>query len=710
MQTLNGWGQRVLRWRWRTAPASVWWLGLCVTFGAQAMQPVAVQLRWVPQFQFAGYYVALERGYYREAGLEVELRPGGPGAAQAIDAVVSDRAEFGVSSAGLSAAHMNGKPVVAVAAILQQSASVWLARGSTTWHGLSDWAHLRAMRLPAPEETLELLAPFAAAGIRPDAMATVPTSYSVESFIHGDADLYSAYLSNEPFELEKRGLDYHVIKPADHGVHFYGDVLFTSRRFASQHPDAVARFRDATLRGWQAAFDDIAGTARMIQSHYAPTRSLDHLVYEGEQLRRLSGHGDLQIGHMSAARWAAIAEQQRALGFGQRPLRMEDFLFMHGHAVQPVWPDPVRVSLVGVVLCLLLCLARLLSVNKRLGGEAESARERDQTLRTDALRFQFLMDVAPFPMLIYALDDGGMRYANERAQGWLAPGAELGRGEVQQWLPQLGPGTPAMQRLRQGRLLVDLEIELPDPQRRPSRWCLVTVRAIEYGGQACGFATFSDLSARKNAELELSMLSEQRGRILAEVEQLQARMREASLRDPLTGLFNRRYYDVTVDRELARAQRDAAPLALLVIDVDHFKAVNDRYGHAGGDEVLRNLGGLLQAMHRSGDVVCRFGGEEFVVVMPGADAMVARQRAELLRQRIGALEITCDGGIVRFTASIGVAVRAGVDETALSLFKRADEAVYRAKRQGRNCVVLDDAEQPADAATGDEPASLSGTA
>lgn len=655
---------------------------------ARAAEDVSVQLSWLHQFQFAGYYLAQERGYYRQAGLNVELRAGGPGTRSALDAVDRGHADFGITNSGLAAAYMGGKALVAVAAVLQRSPGVWLVRGNIDDISPRSLAGRRFMQPPAAEESAELLIPFIREGLNPATLRTVPMAYSIEAFLRGDADLFPVYLSNELFELDRRGLQYQLVNPSESGIELYGEVLFTSKRQAESRSSAVARFREATIKGWQAAFDDIDGTARLIQARYAPTRSLESLRFEGQRLKALAEFPQVEVGHTSARRWVAIGQQYAQAGFNQRPLVLDDFLFDRLVARHPKWPDPVRITLVGMVAVLLLSAWRLLRVNQRLATEVDLARDRGRSQRAQELRFQFLTDVAPFPLLIYALDDGAVVYANERALGWRAHDGDDHRSQVQHWLPPLGPDTPAMALLHEGRLLRDLEIELPGSHAGPSRWCLTTVRAIEYEGRACGFATFSDISSRKNAELELALLSEQRRCILAEVEQLQRRMREASLRDALTGLFNRGYYDTTIVRELARAQREGTSLALMVIDADHFKHINDRYGHAGGDEVLRKLGALLQAAHRSGDIACRYGGEEFVVVLPGADAEAAVSRAEALRQRVQALETACDTGIIRFTVSIGVAVTTGrpVDDSAL--FQRADQAAYLAKQQGRNRVVL----------------------
>ncbi len=162
--------------------------------------------------------------------------------------------------------------------------------------------------------------------------------------------------------------------------------------------------------------------------------------------------------------------------------------------------------------------------------------------------------------------------------------------------------------------------------------------------------------------------------LLHEIERLAAS-------DPLTGLPNRRMFDATLDRELARSRRNGTPLALAVADVDHFKAVNDQHGHQVGDEVLRELAGALRRAVRQEDVVARYGGEEFVVLLPEADAGAALLVAERLRAAAGEVRR------LPTTISIGVAV---LDPGAggAGLVARADTALYRAKAAGRDRVVL----------------------
>ncbi len=164
---------------------------------------------------------------------------------------------------------------------------------------------------------------------------------------------------------------------------------------------------------------------------------------------------------------------------------------------------------------------------------------------------------------------------------------------------------------------------------------------------------------------------------------------EMAVIDTLTGLHNRRY----LERHLATLARQAAEreksLSVLVIDIDHFKAINDAHGHAGGDEVLREFARRVGKAVRGIDIACRLGGEEFVVAMPDTDASLALLVAERLRQKIAEerFELAGGNGTVAVTASIGIASLQSPDDTADVLLKRADDALYRAKRSGRNRVV-----------------------
>jgi diguanylate cyclase (GGDEF)-like protein len=166
------------------------------------------------------------------------------------------------------------------------------------------------------------------------------------------------------------------------------------------------------------------------------------------------------------------------------------------------------------------------------------------------------------------------------------------------------------------------------------------------------------------------------------------RAHNLSMRDPLTGLFNRRYLEETMGRELPRARRMGETVSVILLDLDHFKKLNDTHGHDAGDHVLSRMGDLLRQATRGSDIACRFGGEEFALILPGATLEVARKRAESIRAAYQAMDIEFDGqNIGPLTLSAGVcALPPGVEDWAYGL-QQADRALYSAKEAGRNRVV-----------------------
>jgi two-component system cell cycle response regulator len=166
---------------------------------------------------------------------------------------------------------------------------------------------------------------------------------------------------------------------------------------------------------------------------------------------------------------------------------------------------------------------------------------------------------------------------------------------------------------------------------------------------------------------------------------------EAAITDALTSLNNRRYMETHLATLVEQAHARAKPLTVLVLDIDFFKAVNDTHGHEAGDDVLREFAMRLKKSIRGIDLACRYGGEEFVVVMPDTDMAVATMVAERLRRRIAADAFAINRGEhkVAVTISIGLAALGGAGDVAADVLKRADQALYRAKRDGRNRVVAD---------------------
>ena len=166
---------------------------------------------------------------------------------------------------------------------------------------------------------------------------------------------------------------------------------------------------------------------------------------------------------------------------------------------------------------------------------------------------------------------------------------------------------------------------------------------------------------------------------------LRETLRSQAIRDSLTGLFNRRYLEETMEREINRVKRQGVPLGVIMMDLDHFKQYNDTFGHSAGDELLSDLGILLKSHIRGEDIACRYGGEEFLLILPGASMEIALERAEHLRQAVKEMHQHYQG-LKPSSLSLGVAVYPDHGDTGLQLIQSADAALYRAKKAGRNRV------------------------
>ncbi|HSM23862.1 MAG TPA: GGDEF domain-containing protein, partial [Anaerolineaceae bacterium] len=232
--------------------------------------------------------------------------------------------------------------------------------------------------------------------------------------------------------------------------------------------------------------------------------------------------------------------------------------------------------------------------------------------------------------------------------------------------------------------IINLEIEIHEPEHKIMD---VIISPLVRNKITDGWLViFDDETERRLAIRALEKANQSSMSKLDEISKLQKQLQEQAIRDPLTGLFNRRFFDEYFKTELIRSIREEKPISLLMVDIDHFKTVNDRFGHEVGDKTLQLLADILQSMFRKSDVSCRFGGEEFLILLPGLDPNQAINRAEALREKIAKASLEADFLYTQITVSIGVSNYPLHGENTRDLFRTADKALYQAKDAGRNQV------------------------
>jgi diguanylate cyclase (GGDEF)-like protein/PAS domain S-box-containing protein len=324
-------------------------------------------------------------------------------------------------------------------------------------------------------------------------------------------------------------------------------------------------------------------------------------------------------------------------------------------------------------------------VNSTIADLAGLVAEREKRLREDRERLEVLVaertrqyvssqeslrrlfDAAPVALVMLDAGDDRVVACNERAAQLLrADGGALVGGPPPAFAAEDADRAALLARVRrEGVLAAEVRVEARDGSEH---WAQLEARTLTFGDRTTVMLGFADIGAQKQSE---------------------ARLRELATTDPLTGALNRRRLFELASDETRRADRYGRPLCFAMLDLDHFKKVNDRHGHTAGDEALKIVAGAVRAGLRNLDLLARYGGEEFAVVLPETTLETAHAAIERIRAAVAALRLDVGSATVRLTLSAGVvAWRSG--ETPDAVLDRADAALYDAKRRGRNQVIAAD--------------------
>lgn len=789
---------------------------LCVAIGAArptlALDNLTLQLKWRHQFQFAGYYVALEQGYYRDAGLDVRLLEAEPDT-DPVAEVISGAAQFGIASSELLLSRQT-EPVVALAPIYQHSPVELLARADRA----SNLHELVGQPIMLEAGSAEILALFLKEGVALDQLRIAPHSLGIDALVQNEVAAISAYSTTEPYLLRQAGLAYNEFSARAGGIDFYGDILFTSESELKSHPERTQAFLAASLQGWHYAMAHVDESIELIMAKYnSQGHSRAHYRFEAEESRRLMQPDLVAIGHINPGRWRHIADTYAALGMLPEAFPLDGFLYQAN--TPEVKPGLIAALVLAVAAALTLALLswRVHSLNQRLHGEMARRERLNQELAESEALHRLLTENSGD--VIWMLDLASQRFdyvspSVERLRGFTAeeviaqPMEDALTPESAQKVTALIGET--IERLLAGdteAVYVTTEVDQPHRDGRTVPTEVVTTYLLDPSGQPVKLLGITrDISQRKALESELRtrlaaieaaadaiIITDTQGRLLFvnpafteqtgydlesvkgrhtrllnsgkhekafyaqlwqtvlagriwrgelinrrkngeyyeeemtispvkndqgtieyfvavkrdisgqrameralqaanqelqqnldKISRLQETLAEQAIRDPLTGLYNRRYLDETLPREFARAEREGYPLAVAMVDVDFFKRINDTWGHPAGDKMLKMLAQCLREGVREGDIVCRYGGEEFLLLLPRIALEIAVERAERVRQDFATRALAWGEVHIQATLSLGLASFPDHAPTPNALIEQADAALYRAKRSGRN--------------------------
>ena len=305
---------------------------MCCAFSTVHAQykPVTLQLKWLHQFEFAGYYAADIKGYYAEKGLKVTIKPGDKNHSPVTE-VLRGRATFGINDCDLLINYTKGDPIVAMGSLFQHSPYIILATPYQNIHSPSDligkrilssdnygWAQMKAMLMRE--------------GIPLDSVRKLDHTWKPMDLLNGNADAMTGYVTVEPYQFLKMGIDLSYIDPINYGVDFYGDVLFTQQSVINNDPGLTEAFRKASIKGWEYATAHPEEIIKYILTLPGVERrgvTKESLMYEAVQMRKLMIPDLVEIGHMNEGRWQHILDIYTKLGLVGKKTRIDNFLYNH---------------------------------------------------------------------------------------------------------------------------------------------------------------------------------------------------------------------------------------------------------------------------------------------------------------------------------------------------------------------------------------------
>ena len=295
-------------------------------FAVTSLQKVSLQLKWKHAFQFAGYYIAKEKGFYRSAGLYVDIKSFNH--QDIVSDVVSGKTTYGILESSLILKRSEGAPVVALAAIFQNSPLALMTLKDSNITKISD---LKGKKIMATREFFKnpyIKAMFFANMIDPKNLKKIPASFNLESLINKKIDAYAVYTTDQPYTMKNRGIEYNLIGSMNFGANFYSDILFTSQEELDNHPKRVRNFLRASLKGWRYAFSHIDETIKLIQKKYnSQYFSYDKLKFEAMQMKKLSGINSSHFGKIEKNKLNNIITMYGIVGENININNLKDFVY-----------------------------------------------------------------------------------------------------------------------------------------------------------------------------------------------------------------------------------------------------------------------------------------------------------------------------------------------------------------------------------------------
>ncbi len=730
-----------------------------------AVENVSLQLKWKNSFQFAGFYMAKEKGFYKKAGLNVDIRELKPNQrANVAKEVLNNNVNFGIYDSGLIYRILKGEPIELLIPILEHSPLI-LASLNPNVKNLKDIRDYNVTISKYAVKNPAIISMFKTQGVDVKDLNAKALKYNYKNFLKHKA-VFSLYETDELYFLEKMGIEYKLFKPIDYGFDFYGDILFTSKKELEEHPARVEKFVEATKDGWRYAVSHIDETVKVILSKYNTQHlKYDKLKDEAERLlpyisksfdfnyKKLENISDIYI----LLNIVEVKQDIKTSVYEPTVLTDDERNFLNQHIFKCIstatWAPFNTLEgekLVGIAVDYWDKIKKYVQLKSRCkivkswGEVLKQIKEgkADLTIATGITdkRKEYALFSKPyvsFPIAIatrYSVDFiSDISYLKDKK---IAMAKDYTSEKIiKKHYPDLNiietkNIQEALQLVKEGKAFAAMDIlpvlayiigkeyisELKISGKTKYSFDIRIMIRKEYAklvpviNKAIDMITVDEKRKIYNRWISVKY---QNGYSLRQImifliagaallffislwvfilkreiqkrKELERELEALATKDKLTQIYNRHKIDLSLTEQLEIAKRYHKVFGVIFFDIDYFKDINDTYGHKMGDYVLKELARIVSENIRKSDLLGRWGGEEFLIILPETTKEEAVNLAEKLRNIISKHKFK---GVEHLTCSFGVTEYMSGDTTD-SIMNRVDKMLYKAKYEGRNRVVKD---------------------
>lgn len=734
-----------------------------------ALEKVSLQLAWKYQFEFAGFVAAKEKGFYKDAGLDVELREYNENI-DIVNDVLNGKSTYGIQHTSISIEDNKIKPIVILATFLQKAPLVFIAQ-----KGINHISKIKNKTIMGTKSELK----YSALGlmlkhydINENNSNIVTQSYNLDDFKNKKIDVMSAFRSNQLYELKKEGIPFEIIEPFDYGFNMSAGNLFTSSKEALTYPKRTQKFIDATNKGWKYAIENSDELIDILIEKYGVKKTKEALEFEALEIEKLMMLDFFKIGEINdeltklsfrQLKKAKLLDEEEVLNSfvfhdlikninKEFSLSIDEELYLKNKqfitmCVDPLWYPFEAIENnkhIGIAADVMKDFEKKINIPityinvKNWQESIDLAKNRSCDIFSIAsktiLRSEYMNFTTPYlnlPIVIATTNE--KLYIDDIKK---LKGKKIAAVQGYSIIETLRTKHPYIEIVEVKSINEGLDLVLQNKVYGYIDSLMVISSSIqkEYTGML-------KVSARLNESLSFSVgtrndepilydifeklvlsLNEQDMQVIynswaSTIEEVSSINKEnimkitglfilllaiflnrqyvlnkhnkellrLSTTDKLTGLYNRLKTDEELEKEQKKVVRyENYTCSILLIDIDFFKAVNDKYGHLMGDKILKEIASIIKNNIRDLDIAARWGGEEFLVILPNTNKNEACNVANKLKEIVSKHTFY---DLKQITVSIG-GIELQKDFKINQSLQKADEALYKSKEEGRNRVTM----------------------